>query len=201
MNRTALCLVLAIAVSSVGTSACSKRDKDARLKSLTILDRIDGYVESANEHALANEFFESLREAQYGWQLAEEFHNEKKRILDMARAQARKKDPSERADMSRYDMEQVLSDYEKAREHVGYFRTKTDFTLVRMVESLAADDEDLRWSARASWEKFCSFDHPAFAGFRAELMVENKPLIEKVAYANPGEVSKMIYDCYREHEL
>lgn len=177
-------------------AACPNESETTRLQTAAALHRIDQHVDAANESALANDFFESLKEAQFGQALARQLYGEKKNILDLAREQELKGDPKQRIDMSRYDIPTVKQDYAKAREHVAYFKEKIPFTFLRMVDSLAAEDAELRAKARRSFEAFCAYEHPAFSEFRRELLVENKLRMEKTAYANAGDVSRMIYDCF-----
>lgn len=182
-------------------AACPSESETTRLQAAAAFHRIDQHVDSANESALANDFFESLKEAQFGEALARQVYEEKKKILDLAREQELKGDPKQRIDMSQYDIPIVKQDYAKAREHVAYFKEKIPFTFLRMVDSLAAEDAELRAKARKSFEAFCSYEHPAFAEFRRGLLVENKLRMEKTAYANAGEVSRMIYDCFAKESL
>lgn len=191
-------VLAALAAAALLAPGCAKGSESTRLQTVAAMHRIEQHVNEANEHALADDFFESLRQAQYGQSLARQIYDERKKVLDLAREQDLKPDPKQRLDMSGYDMPATAREFAQAQEHVAYFKEKIPFTFLRMVDGLAAEDAELRAKARKSFERFCTEEHPGFDELRRDLLTENKLRVEKVAYAHPGEASQMIYDCFRK---
>lgn len=190
----ALGLSLALAAAVAG---CPSERAAEEAEARTIFARIDAHIERANDLSLSNRFFEALREAQYGLNLSEQTWRESKRLVETARAQAAKTDPAERLDMDPEITESARKRLERAANDLAYFNEKIDFTFMRMIEGLAAEDPELRKAAHASFGEFCAYEHPAFGELRSRLLNDNRLRIDKIAYAHPGEVSRLIYDCLR----
>ncbi|MCA9771642.1 MAG: hypothetical protein KC466_04490 [Myxococcales bacterium] len=190
----AVAFATSVALSAIGCPAKSSNDSAA---TDVLFERIDAHIERANDLSLSNHFFDSLREAQYGLSLARDVFNDKRRVLDIARAQAKKADPSERLDMDRLDLAGAREAVERAGSDLAYFNEKINFTFMRMIEGLVADDAETVKAARESFKEFCDYEHPAFDELRVQLLTDNRLRIEKIAYAHPGDVSKLLYDCLR----